>query len=700
MRKQLLTGFMALAFHAQAQVSVDPGTTVGATGTVQFTYNGSTVTLSTVRAADNNIWLRQNLGSTQVATAQNDAASYGHYFQFGRWDDGHQVPTSTVALASTLSPNNPSGLGTGSANYYNGFWTGGISSNTWSGTTPTATNGKDPCTALGTGWRLPTAAEWTAVKTAEGMDGNWNAATIPVAYFNSNLKLSRAGQRIGGGSFNYIDGVVAVWSSSLSGTNQPELLLSGLGFNYVGNPGIARDAGASCRCIKTVTTLPPTGCTGAPTAPVMSALPTSLCSGGTTLLAATDPNIPVAGITYQWEQSATGLVGSWSNVTGGSGATTLNYTTASLTATTYFRIVATCTSAVLSTPSTSVLITVNPQLTPSVTIAADATGSICEGTAVTFTATPVNGGSTPVYQWKKGTVNVGTGGSTYTDNTLTTTDVISCELISNAACTSVTPVTSNTITFTVNPVVTPSVIISATPATGVCAGASVAFEATQINGGNTPGYQWFNGTTAVGSNAAAFSYVPANGDVISCVLTSDAECASAATATSNEIITLVHPLPAKPIVSASGEVLHSDAGSGNQWYRNNTIINGAVQQNYTATETGYYQVEVTDANGCSSRSDSFFYEPVTSVSRYQTGIFATVYPSPFSNNLNIRLQDVSGTLKDPVRVTIMNQLGQVVHLAAFTGNIYEAALSSLSPGLYFLKLVSPKGELLIKVIKE
>lgn len=248
MKRSLL--ILSCIFSYAAQAQIDPGTTVGSTGSVQFQYHGSLVTLTTVRAADNNIWLQQNLGSAQVATASNDANSYGDYFQFGRWDDGHQLPTSTVLAASTLAANNPSGLSDGSSNFYNGFWSSGTSADTWSGADVSATNGIDPCAAIGPGWHLPTAVELSNMKTAEGLDGNWDAATIPAAYFNSNLKFSRAGNRTGSGSFQYQSGVVMVWSSTVNSAGQPQAIVSGLGLNYVGNPGITRDAGASCRCLK------------------------------------------------------------------------------------------------------------------------------------------------------------------------------------------------------------------------------------------------------------------------------------------------------------------------------------------------------------------------------------------------------------------------------------------------------------------
>ncbi|NCA78014.1 MAG: hypothetical protein EOM90_16935, partial [Alphaproteobacteria bacterium] len=86
----------------------------------------------------------------------------------------------------------------------------------------------------------------------------------------------------------------------------------------------------------------------------------------------------------------------------------------------------------------------------SVSIAASA-NPICSGSGVTFTATPVNGGASPAYQWKKNTVNIsGATNATYS-YTPANGDVITCLLTSNATCISGNPATSNAITMTVNP---------------------------------------------------------------------------------------------------------------------------------------------------------------------------------------------------------------------------------------------------------
>lgn len=57
------------------------------------------------------VWLDRNLGATQVATASNDADSYGDLYQWGRAADGHEKRTSSLydgdanGLATTYKPN-------------------------------------------------------------------------------------------------------------------------------------------------------------------------------------------------------------------------------------------------------------------------------------------------------------------------------------------------------------------------------------------------------------------------------------------------------------------------------------------------------------------------------------------------------------------------------------------------------------------
>jgi len=94
--------------------------------------------------------------------------------------------------------------------------------------------------------------------------------------------------------------------------------------------------------------------------------------------------------------------------------------------------------------SSSVNLTVNPTLAVSASITASAS-PLYSGGAVTFTAVPVNGGTSSVYQWKVNGTSVGTNSSVYT-YTPVNGDNITCELTSNYPCTTGSPATSNTLT--------------------------------------------------------------------------------------------------------------------------------------------------------------------------------------------------------------------------------------------------------------
>lgn len=118
---------------------------------------------------------------------------------------------------------------------------------------------------------------------------------------------------------------------------------------------------------------------------------------------------------------------------------------------------------------------------PTLTVAANPSGSICLGTNVTFTATPTNAGSNPTYVWKRNGVQVATGtANTYSSNTLGQGDVITCDLTSSVVST----LTSNSLVMSVNPIPTLNILGNA----NACGTASL----TASNNGSLN----FQGTTA------------------------------------------------------------------------------------------------------------------------------------------------------------------------------------------------------------
>ncbi|MEI6676585.1 MAG: cohesin domain-containing protein, partial [Verrucomicrobiota bacterium] len=197
--------------------------------------------------------------------------------------------------------------------------------------------------------------------------------------------------------------------------------------------------------------------------------------------------------------------------------------------------------------SSTTILPVNVLSSPlpvSVTIAASA-NPVCLNTAVTFTATPVNGGLNPVYQWKKNSANVGTNNPVYT-YAPANNDVIACILTSSEGCVSGNPATSNATTMTVNPI-TSAVTISAS-ANPVVAGTSVTFTANPVNGGTTPAFQWkVNGFDA-GYGSSTFTYAPINGDAVYCIMAPNAPCVTGLLFNSNVVTMTVNNPPVNPLL--------------------------------------------------------------------------------------------------------------------------------------------------------
>jgi Secretion system C-terminal sorting domain len=211
----------------------------------------------------------------------------------------------------------------------------------------------------------------------------------------------------------------------------------------------------------------------------------------------------------------------------------------------------------LTASSNAINITLTPTVTPTLSVSASPGTTVCAGTNVTFTAATTNGGVSPVYQWKVNGLDVGTNSATFASSTLLNGDVVTCVFTSNATCAVPSQLTSGGITMNIQPVVTPSVLISASTSTVICAGTSVTFTATPSNGG-TPSYQWKVNGNNVGMNSTTFTTSSlANGDVVTCVMTSSLACVTSSIATSNSISMTVNPTVSTSvsITSGSGSVI-------------------------------------------------------------------------------------------------------------------------------------------------
>ena len=155
-------------------------------------------------------------------------------------------------------------------------------------------------------------------------------------------------------------------------------------------------------------------------------------------------------------------------------------------------------------------------------------------------------------------VNQSTASGTFTSSTLSCNSSIKLKVVAQTRDYNASYVTIDNVQITGCAVVVPSVSISAS-SNNICTGTSVTFTATPTNGGSSPSYQWKKNGSNVGTNSTTYTNSSlVNGDVITCVMTSNASCANPTTATSNSTTMTVYSSTVGGSVSSNQNVYSGD----------------------------------------------------------------------------------------------------------------------------------------------
>jgi RHS repeat-associated protein len=273
-------------------------------------------------------------------------------------------------------------------------------------------------------------------------------------------------------------------SSSYSGSPPPSFI-SLLQYNPVNN-GDVFTCVASSTTSGTATSNSLTATINAPTTFTVSTNPNNItfCQGAAVNFTST-ANEPVS--TYQWSMNGSPVSGATASTFSTTATSSTQLKSVSLAVTT----AATCVNNSSATYSSSGLpFTINSVVTPSVTISTGISGSVCYGTTFSFTASPVNGGGSPGYQWKvNGNSVSGATASTFSASTLTNGQSVSLTMNSTASCPTPASVTSNSIVVAVIPTVsTPGAISgpAAPPQSGTDSYTATASNANTYNWTLTP----------------------------------------------------------------------------------------------------------------------------------------------------------------------------------------------------------------------
>lgn len=160
------------------------------------------------------------------------------------------------------------------------------------------------------------------------------------------------------------------------------------------------------------------------------------------------------------------------------------------------------------------------------------------------------------------------------------------------------------------------------------------------------------------------------------------------------LVITVNAIPPTPTISLTGNVLHSDASYGNQWYDPSGFINGATNQDYTVSVNGDYYVIVT-LLGCSSDASNILNVILTGIEATENNKTIKVYPNPVSNELIIEIEGNNENLN----FEILNAIGQII----YKGNLVDKATvqtSNFAPGVYLIRIENGKTFEFKKIIKE
>lgn len=219
--------------------------------------------------------------------------------------------------------------------------------------------------------------------------------------------------------------------------------------------------------------------------------------------------------------------------------------------------------------------------------------------------------------------------------------------------------------------------------TNLCGGSCISFVSMALN---AVSWQWlFPGATPASSTDESPSGVcysqPGNYSVTQIVTNT----AGTDTLQLTNFIQ-VNSNPQTPVFSQSGDTLTCSPALSYQWYLNGIPISGATNQQFVATLSGNYSVEITDGKGCTSISATRFVALVGIDETPEQALFY-IFPNPAHDQVNLMIH--SGKLQT-VRIALTDALGQVLvkEEIKFTtqDQLYTLDCNNFASGVYWVSI--------------
>jgi hypothetical protein len=234
-------------------------------------------------------------------------------------------------------------------------------------------------------------------------------------------------------------------------------------------------------------------------------------------------------------------------------------------------------------------------------------------------------------------------------------------------------------------------VLSVSPSSPICDGQSTVLIASGMKS-----YKWYPPTGLNITTGDSVVAMPVANTTYT-VTGSEPGCPNQETQAAVTII----PSPNKPTFRQHGDTLISSSVHDNQWYRNDTLLDGDTTKDLIITEVGDYWVNViNEANGCGSPSDTVKIDSVTGINQLSDiGNQVLIYPNPFTNEIVIKINSSTGDLKKWT-MQLTDVLGRIVVSKSSLNYNNIIDLSNLPTGVYFIRIVTKSGEVVFPIVKQ
>jgi polyisoprenoid-binding protein YceI len=267
-------------------------------------------------------------------------------------------------------------------------------------------------------------------------------------------------------------------------------------------------------------------------------------------------------------------------------------------------------------------------------------------------------------------------GSDYTNTTGIFTGVIagtySVTSKNNNGCASAATV----VTVNPQPAIPSEPVITPASAKAFCLGGSVI-----LSSNATSGNQWYKDNVIIAGATNATFTTSATGSYTDSVSNSEG-CKTGSLPT---VVTL-KPSLAKPVISWNGSNLSTNSTAATyQWFLNSASVSGASTVSYKPTAIGSYKIQITNAEGCNTISDSFNLVVTALNNPATTSVsnLATIFPNPASPLLRVKFRE---TPSSTLEIRLVTNDGRTIQLVKTKEKLTTIPIINVPSGNYFIRI--------------